>query len=215
MNSMSRLSLVAMALAGITTAAAAAPLDEQKLAYKFGRCLVERDRQAAVQLLNRLPLERGEVDLVQEDSDTASPCLPAGVTRLSAMSVRGGIAQELFLRDFQEFGVEPRRKGEYAELSIPTAASGPATDAKTQALYALGDCVVRNRTGLIDGLLNTSVGSKLERKLIDKLTPIMSACHASQGQARVSRADLRSLLAQAAYVVSVRYWTGRLKPVLG
>jgi hypothetical protein len=213
MVSPSRLTILLLALTGQGAAAAAEPATEQDLAYKFGRCLVQQDRQAAIDVLNQLPLVDGKVSLSEVDLGYGAACLGAGLAEVSPIAIRGGIAQELFLRDFQEFGLEPKRKGEFARIALPISDESDTGDAKTRALYKLGDCVVRNRTDATERLLKAPVGSKTERQVIDGLGPIMAACHGSRGQARVSRADLRSVLAQAAYSASVRYWSGGLQAV--
>jgi len=175
---------------------------------------VQQDRLAAIQILNQLPFVGGDVSLTEADLGDAAPCLGAGLAGVSPIAVRGGIAQELFLRDFKEFGIEPKRRREFANLALPISNDSEVGDAKTRALYRLGDCVVRNRTHSIEQLLKAPVGSRTEQHVIDQLGPIMAACHGSKGQARVSREDLRSILAQAAYSASVRYWNGRLQGVM-
>jgi hypothetical protein len=209
-----RIAILLSVFSSAVATSAATPVSQQKLAYEFGRCVVDQDREAAVQLINRLPLRQGEISFGPGDLGDASSCLVADVRPLSPITVRGGIAQALFLRDFREFGVEPRRAGEFANLKLPAAGHAEGADQETHALYSLGDCVVRNRTNIIDSLLVAPVGSALERQLIDRLVPIMGACHAPGAQAKVSRADLRSILAQSAYAASARYWSGRLNAVL-
>lgn len=215
MISLGRLSILLLALTGAGTAIAAEPASDQKLAYQFGRCLVAQDRYGAIDLLNRLPLTDGEVRLSQAELGDASSCMTAGTAGLSPIAVRGGIAQELFLRDFEEFGLEPKRKREFANISLPIWDDSKEGDAQTRALYKLGDCVVRNRTDSIERLLNAPVGSRSEQQVIDSLAPVIAACHSGQGQARVTRGNLRSILAQAAYSASVRYWSNRLQAVKG
>lgn len=214
MVSLGRLSILLLALTGAGAAAAAEPPTEQELAYKFGRCLVQADRQAAIDVLDELPLVGGKVRLSESDLGYGSACLDARLAGVSAIAIRGGIAQELFLRDFQEFGLEPKRKGEFARLALPISDESETADARARDLYKLGDCVVRNRTDATEKLLKAPIGSKTERQVIDGLAPILAACHASKGQARMSRDDLRSILAQAAYSASVRYWSGGLQAVM-
>jgi hypothetical protein len=213
MISLGRVSIFILALTGAAATAAAAPPTEQKLAYQLGRCLVAQDRYAAIDVLNGLPLSGGEARLSQAELGDASSCLTAEMAVLKPIAVRGGIAQELFLRDFEEFGLEPKRKREFANIALPIWEDSKDGDAHTRALYKLGDCVVRNRTDSIERLLNAPVGSRTEQQVIETLGPIIAACHGGKGQARVSRGDLRSILAQAAYSASVRYWSGRLQAV--
>lgn len=215
MISLGRFSILMLALTGAGAAAAAEPPTEQKLAYQLGRCLVAQDRYVAIDVLNQLPLGSGEVRLSQAELGDASSCLSPGIDGLSPIAIRGGIAQELFLRDFEEFGLEPKRKREFANIALPIWDDSKEGDAQTRALYKLGDCIVRNRTDETERLLNAPVGSRTEQQVIERLGPVIAACHAGKGQARVSRGDLRSILAQAAYSASVRYWSGRLQAVKG
>jgi hypothetical protein len=80
-------------------------------------------------------------------------------------------------------------------------------------MYKLGDCVVRNEATKIENLLRAGVGSKQEDRLFDYFAPVMSACQPAGEPLRISRAALRSVLAQAAYKVSVRYWTEEMYTV--
>lgn len=213
MISLGRFSIFVLALTGAAAAAAAEPAADQKLAYQFGRCLVQQDRWAATQVIEQLPLADERVDLSDADLGDASSCLRPEVSVVSSIALRGGIAQELFLRDFQEFGVEPKRKAELATIALPISPDSDEGDPTTRALYRLGDCVVRNSTDSIERLLKAPVGSRTEQQVIERLGPIMAACHGPERQARVSRDDLRSILAQSAYSASTRYWRGQLRAV--
>jgi hypothetical protein len=214
MKPLGRFSILLLALTGAGAAAAAEPASEQRIAYKFGACVVKQDRQAAIRFLDELPLVGGAVSASDLDAGEANSCVSSDLDGVSPVAIRGGIAQELFLRDFQEFGLEPKRKGGFAYLALPIAEGSEEADPKAEILYKLGDCVVRNRSDTVERMLKAPLGSRVEQQLIASLTPIMGACHGSNGQARLSRDDFRSILAQSAYSASARYWNGRLQAVL-
>jgi hypothetical protein len=125
--------------------------------------------------------------------------------------LRGSIAQALLLRDFPRFGVQPKvAEHLFAKFEIPVDPEKTSVDSRTANLYKLAECVARNQGIKLERLFRAEVGSDTEGRLFDAIGPYISACQGGGGDLRVSRTDFRSLLAQAAYNVSVRYWTGEL-----
>lgn len=194
----------AAAAAALPTAAPASAVAEKKV-YDAGRCIVRADRSAAAQLLRTLP-SSGEVSVDSGQLGDAAKCLGGSAT-VSAMALRGSVAQALFLKDFDRFAVQPQVASHlFADFDVPTDKT-PGADPRTVAMYRLGDCVVRNEAMKMESFLRAGVGSAQEDQLFEYFGPIMSACQAGQEPLRISRAALRSVFAQAAYKVSVRYWT--------
>jgi hypothetical protein len=189
----------------------AAAGQSEKSTYKLGKCIVRADRLVAGQLLRSTPLTGGQTVLDAASLGKAGSCVKAPSLAVSPILLRGSLAQELFLRDFERFAVKPRvSAGLFARFQLPIDSAGAGADPRTVALYKLGDCVVRNEVLRIEILLRSAIGSGVERRLFDYLGPMMSACIGADSAIGVTRADLRSVFAQSAYDVSVRYWTDQL-----
>lgn len=171
--------------------------------YDAGRCMVQRNRRAAVTLILALPSDNRPADL----SSLGGAC--AGAEGATAMVVRGAIAQALFLRDFRVFGREARPEVSLVNLNLPIESS--LSGSRSTELYRWGDCVVRNDGAGIQQLLVSAVGSADERAAIAGLQTYMSACMRSGSQFGVRASELRSVLAQSAYHAMYRYSTGQLE----
>ena len=181
-------------------------------AYSLGRCIVKADRSAAVRLMNQLPLAGDSTNLDASQLGKASRCLGASASGVSAMALRGGIAQELFLKDFEEFGVRPQREvADFADYDLPVEEEAGNVPADTHALFRLGECAVRNDTVNAVKLLRAPVGSQQEMNIINSMRPMLGACQPAGSNVAIGRGELRSVMAQAAYHVSARYWRGDLK----
>jgi hypothetical protein len=163
----------------------------------MGKCIVRKDRQAAIELMSSLPLT-GAANL-SGNVGGASSCVAGASGSANAVMVRGALAQALFLRDFKEFGADPGRKG-LAGYTLPIEAG----------LYRWSDCVVRQDTGAITTLLHSEIGSRQEAELLERIKPQMSACLPSTERLAIAPSQLRSVLAQTAYNVAYRYWTEQL-----
>ena len=166
--------------------------------YDMGKCIVRKDRLAAVELMGSLPLT-GAANL-NGSVGGASSCLAQASGSANAVTVRGALAQALFIRDFNEFGAAPHRGTQLAGYQLPIEAG----------LYRWSDCVVRQDTGAITALLHTEVGSRQESQWLDKIKPQMSACLPTTERLAIAPSQLRSVLAQSAYNIAYRYWTEQL-----
>jgi|GEM_PF-3374157 len=202
--------LGSLALAGSALAlpapAIAAPASVAGV-YEAGRCMVDRDRRAAIGLILALPLDGRAADL-SSLSGSARDCA-ATAQGASAMLVRGAIAQALFLRDFRTFGREPRMTTSLINLALPVESSPSGT--RSVELYRWGDCVVRNDGAGTQRLLLSTVGSADESAAIAGLQTYMSACMRAGSQLEVRASEVRSVFAQSAYHTMYRYWTGQLQ----
>jgi hypothetical protein len=166
--------------------------------YDMGKCIVRKDRIAAVALMGSLPLS-GSANL-SGSIGSASGCVAQASTGANSVTVRGALAQALFLRDFNEFGAEPTRKAGFASYELPIESG----------LYRWSDCVVRQDTGAITVLLHTEIGSRQEAQVLERIRPQMSACLPTTEKLAIAPSQLRSVLAQSAYNVAYRYWTEQL-----
>lgn len=209
-----RKAIVSLLAAGAALAlpAAASANNDSSLedVYDAGRCMVERDRHAAVGLLGTLPIDATQADLSDLPAGLAERC-GRRLGSVTGLHLRGAIAQALFLRDFGSFGVEPRRSTPLVNLSLPVQDS-PSGDRAIE-LYRWGDCLVRNDGIHVERLLASSIGSRTETQLIASMRDYMAACAPAGAQLAVHPGELRSVLAQSAYQSMYRYWTGRLEPV--
>lgn len=178
--------------------------------YSAGRCMVQRDRSAAVDLILALPLGREATDLSALSPGLGERC-GAGLAPVPAMHLRGAIAQALFFRDFAAFGLQPSRSVALVNLDLPVQDS-PAGDGTTD-IYRLTDCVVRNDAEHTEMLLATQPGTANERRAIDLLAPYVRACTPPEASLTMARSDLRSAIAQSAYQSMYRYWTRQLRPI--
>lgn len=190
--------------------------DDGKLAVAFGRCLVKLDRNASIALMSSLPLAGEKVAPASLSLGAGGKCaetLAAGP--VSVIALRGGIAQELFRRDFGEFGVEPRGStGSFARFRLPVEKDGMGVEEPARTLYVAADCVARNTPKNVERMLKAEPGSALEDAAIERMAPWFSACGMQPGT-RISRVELRGAMAQASYFVSMRYWLDELNPTEG
>ena len=200
----------AAALAMPVPAAADDNGDSVRDIYDAGRCLVDRDRRAAVGFLTAVPVDSETADLSQLPDSLAQRCAE-GMNSAKTLLIRGAIAQALFFRDFGGFGLEPRRSAPLVNLDLPVQDS-PEGSVRTE-LYRWSDCVVRNDATHTERLLSSPVGSRTEEAAIEGLRPYMAACAPAGSQLAVQPTELRSLLTQSAYHSMYRYWTNQLDPV--
>jgi hypothetical protein len=184
--------------------------DKVERLHDFGRCVVKSDREAAADLLQAIPIAPADVEIAALQLGDARDCLKEG--RLSARStlIRGALAQGLLLKDFPRFGVEPNiPEHRFVKLDLPLDGAAPGVDQRTATLYKVADCVVRNQALKTETLFRSAPASGPESRLFDAIAPYIEAC-AGNADLRVSRPEFRGMLAQAAYSVSIRYWTGEL-----
>lgn len=198
----------ASAAAALAAPAHADTVSPAQAAAQLGKCIVKADRGAAVGLLKSLPLTGGQIDWSSVALGGAASCRDAGTTSVSVTGLRGGIAQELFKRDFVEFGVQPQRATyDLANFSLPVEKNLMGTEDPAKTLFLTADCVARSNPNGTEKLIKSSPGSDQEAKIFETLSPWLSAC---QGASRMAygRTDLRSAIVQAAYHVNARYWNG-------
>lgn len=201
--------LAALAGAPFATAAYAAS-GPTETGIEVGRCIVKADRSAAVSMLRILPLSGEEVDWSKLAMGNAAGCRTVGAMALPVSALRGGLAQELFKRDFVEFGVQPQRAiSDLARFDLPVEKNTMGTEDPIKTLFLTADCVARSNPNGTEKLIKAAPGSGQETKILESLGPWLSACQGTNRMA-YGRTDLRSAIVQAAYHVSQRYWAGNM-----
>ncbi|MFN3944974.1 MAG: hypothetical protein ACK4K7_08590 [Allosphingosinicella sp.] len=203
--------ITALALTALTAfTPSAADEATARAAYDVGRCVVSAGRGHAAHLLSTLPLGGGEVGREGQAAIDRAGCGGRKLPDDAAMLLRGAIAQELYAIDFREFGTDPRNRGAWIDLALPTEMDDADGDATVQ-LYRWADCVVRNDTENTERLLRMPVGSRREAAVLAAMQPYMSACLSPDARLTVAPTELRSIFAQAAYQTLRRYWSGELR----
>ena len=205
------LPLAATAMLAVPGAAPAAR--NSPAIYEAGRCIVDRDRNAANMLMARLPLDDSAADL-SGLSGRAAACA-ARLADAPAMQVRGALAQAMFMRDFGSIRREVDPRHGFINLNLPVQASYSAVRDRTTQLYRWGDCVARNDATGTERLLRTEAGSPDEATAVEGLRNYMAACMPAGVQLDVRLWELRSVMAQTAYHTLYRYWTGQLNATRG
>lgn len=207
---MGKLLIVAAAISAVSFATPALANSEGPAAagIQLGKCIVKADRGSAISMLKTLPLTGGEVDWSSVSLGSAASCRNAATPAVTVSALRGGIAQELFKRDFVEYGVQPQRAiYDLAKFELPVEKNTMGAEDPAKTLFLTADCVARSNPSGTEKLIKTAPGSGPELKAFEALGPWLSAC---QGANRIAygRTDLRSAIIQAAYHVSQRYWAG-------
>lgn len=205
--------LILGAMAGAAMFAAPAhanTLTAAQAGAQLGKCIVKADRGSAISLMKSLPLTGSQIDWSSVSLGAASSCRDAMEVAVTVSALRGGIAQELFKRDFVEFGVQPQRAlYDLASFQLPVDKNLMGTEDPTKTLFLTADCVARSNPNGTERLIKSAPGSDQEMKIFEGLAPWLSAC---QGANKMSygRGELRSAIVQAAYHVSARYWNGQM-----
>lgn len=207
---MGRFLTVAAALSAVvfTTPALADSDNMGELGIDLGKCIVKADRASAISMLKSLPLNGEQVDWSSVSLGAAADCRTAQATPVSVSALRGGIAQELFKRDFVEYGVQPQRDiPDLARFDLPVEKDTMGAEDPTKTLFLTADCVARSNPNGTEKLIKAPPGSGQEQKIFESLGPWLSACQGANKMA-YGKTDLRSAITQAAYHVSQRYWAG-------
>ncbi|MFD1611383.1 hypothetical protein ACFSCW_06160 [Sphingomonas tabacisoli] len=209
---MGKLLVAAGVLSAVAFAAPALASSESpaQAGVQLGKCIVKSDRGSAISMLKTLPLTGGEVDWSSVSLGAAASCRDGNTPPVSVTALRGGIAQELFKRDFVEYGVQPHRAiPDLARFDLPVEKNTMGVEDPTKTLFLTADCVARSNPQGTEKLIKAEPGSDQEMKIFESLSPWLSACQGANKMA-YGRTDLRSAIVQAAYHVSQRYWAGEM-----
>lgn len=188
-------------------AAASAGSQWTAATYEAGRCIVREDRGAAAALMRSLPLDDSPAELGSLRG-RAARCAE-GAAGATAVTLRGAIAQALYLSDFRGRELRPVRPGYLIDFDLPLQSAPGAT--RTVELYRWADCVVRNDSATTRRLLTSPLGSPEETAAITALNNYMAACLPQGTDLNVYASEVRDLFAQTAYASLYRYWTGQLR----
>jgi hypothetical protein len=199
---------LAAAAVAFATPAQANNASPAEAAATLGKCIVKADRGTAVSLLKSLPLTGGQIDWSSVSLGSAVKCRDASSGTVTVSALRGGLAQELFKRDFVEFGVQPQRAlYDLAAFRLPVEKDLMGVEDPTKTLFLTADCVARSNPSGTEKLIKSAPGSDQEMKIFESLAPWLSACQGAS-QMAYGRGELRSAIMQAAYHVNARYWNG-------
>ena len=201
---------IAISAAAFATPALADSTSPAEAGVQLGKCIVKADREAAISTLKTLPLTGNQVDWSSVSLGNAASCRTAETPPVTVSALRGGIAQELFKRDFVEYGVQPQRAiVDLAKFDLPVEKDTMGAEDPAKTLFLTADCVARSNPNDTERLIKTDPGSGQEMKIFELLGPWLSACQGANKMA-YGRTDLRSAIIQAAYHVSQRYWAGEM-----
>jgi hypothetical protein len=203
------LSFTAAALLTTLPSPAPAAPGSSAAVYDAGRCMVAHDYNRALGLLLALPLDDQAADLGGLRDTAAGQCA-ADIAGASALTVRGALAQALFIRDFGSFGHDPRTNAHLINLNLPVQDDTRA-GTRTLDLYRWGDCVVRNDPAATQRLLASANGSPEEGAAMTELGAFMVPCMPFGVHLTVQLREARAVFAQAAYHAMYRYATGQLQ----
>jgi hypothetical protein len=207
---MGKLLIVAAAIsaAAFATPALADSDSPGDVGIGLGKCIVKADRGSAISMLKSLPLSGDQVDWSSVSLGAAAGCRTAANATVMVSALRGGIAEELFKRDFVEYGVQPQRAiVDLAKFDLPVEKDTMGAEDPTKTLFLTADCVARSNPNDTERLIKSNPGSGQELKAFELLGPWLSACQGANKMA-YGRTELRSAIVQAAYHVSQRYWAG-------
>ena len=168
-----------------------------RVLYRFGTCTVEAKPEDSAQLLRLSIRQRGQMAIVSRLVGTNNRCLVgAQQMSLNLEPFRGSIANALYLRDYPVFPADrlpmaPERAGEML------------TGDPKSVLPDFARCIVRSDPARVDALLRTRPASDDEHEALLGLSGSFPAC-LFQGQAlEANTLTLRSILADAAYGLSL------------
>jgi hypothetical protein len=181
-----------MTVLALPAGAAAAPPTVASV-QQFGQCATAKYDGA--ELLATQPGSAEETEVLAEFGrrGCATPDVNAGV-------LRGSVAEQLFKADFGSIGARPRRE----LIEVFTVDSNELQELDETArkridYVAFGTCVAASDPENSSRLLGTPVESPQEKAVLTELAPDFASCLTQGERFTLSRADLRSALAEGAY----------------
>lgn len=168
-----------------------------RVLYRFGRCMVEEqlvDSRALLQLEMGAPQH---AEILARLIGKENRCLRGATTMsLAAGPFRGAIANALYLHDYLAFPADRLP-------AAPQSAGQMLTGNPDRLMSDFARCVVRTDPVAVDALLRTRAASDEEHDALQALSARFSSC-LFQGQSLSMNAlALRSVLAEAAYRLSI------------
>ncbi|GAA4743065.1 hypothetical protein GCM10023264_05260 [Sphingomonas daechungensis] len=186
------LATAALAMSLPTGAPSATPPAPTAL-QAFGVCATKNYEGA--ELLATQPGSPEEAEVIAEygSRSCSPPTSEAGI-------LRGAVAEQLFKTDFGTIGGRPKRDLIEVFTVDMNELAALGTDAKRRIDYvAFGTCVAASDPDNASALLKTAAGSAEERQVMVTMVPKYAACVSEGDTFNLSRADLRSALAEGAY----------------
>jgi len=169
--------------------------------YRLAMCLRVRNRPAAEALLASAPSSAEENALLRAAIPSGPTDCPIRNTRLairSAILFRGAVAEALYNGD----RTRPRTTSALP-LAETFEASGQGSDFAVARWVAR--CAVRREPRLAHEVVKWNIGAFGELRALRSLEPTFIACLPPGKQLRISRINIRALIAEELYGASVAY----------
>lgn len=169
--------------------------------YRLAICVSQRNRQAAEALLASAPDSAEEKALLRTAVPSGPTDCPIRNTRLvirSAILLRGAIAESIYNGE----RVRPRTTSALS-LTEVFQPSEPGSDFATARWVAL--CAVRREPRLAHDVLKWNIGAVGEERALRLLKPTFIACLPPGQRLRVSRINIRALIAEELYRASITF----------
>jgi hypothetical protein len=172
------------------------PSNEARLVLRgYAECLVRNAPAQVDSFLSMSPFDAGFGRRGAEIS--ISGCLVGGQLRFSALLLRGALFAAKYKR---EFGARAPTMMIGDMALAPTGISPTAPDGGAAIRFTIdaADCIALRDRDSARALVLAPVGSKLEREMVDRLTPVTSACAPGLDLAR-SKEPIEAALAEVMY----------------
>ena len=165
-----------------------------KYMRNFAQCVVRGDGDTARRLLAMSPKSDEEQMILRKVATGRNGCLAKGKLRMSAILMRGAVAEQLYLRTYSAPLMGPAK----ADAPLPSTSA-----TASEPVYAYADCIVARNAPAADAVIRAEPGSPAEAAALQKTMPTLSSCLAGgeQTQFKVDRTTLRGLLAEALYAM--------------
>lgn len=169
--------------------------------YRLAICLSLRKRQAAEALLASAPgsaEENAQLHAAVPSGPTDCPIWNARLVIRSAILLRGAIAEALY----NGGGLKPRSA---SALALTDAFQPSQQGSEFAVARWVAHCAVRREPRLAHDVLKWNIGAVGEERALRLLKPAFLACLPAGERLRISRINIRALIAEELYRASVTF----------
>lgn len=169
--------------------------------YRLAICVRLKQRQAAEALLASAPGSAEENALLRAAVPSGPTDCPIRNTRLvirSAILLRGAIAESIY----NGGGFRPRKA---SALSLTDALQPSEQGSEFAVARWVAHCAVRREPRLAHDVLKWNIGAVGEQRALRLLKPAFIACLPSGERLRISRINIRALIAEELYRASITF----------
>ena len=157
---------------------------------QFTQCVVRGDPTLGAKLLQSTPNSAEETALYRKVAESRNRCLGSGRLTMKNRSMRGALAEQMYLHDYPDPIAEPAKP----------AATFVASHDGIQAYHSYGNCVVSRDPTAVDAVIRAKPRTAKEKQAYQNAAPALSTCLSGEGQSlRIDRLALRGFLAEALY----------------